>query len=191
MRTTNNSKNFWVNISSFEGINVISLVIKDDGFHFLNGTNYHRLMDIENDAWYECKLDFECTQGFYKYLTEDTWKVRINGTLYGTYDFLNDVDNIRDINFSSSMIDYNYRTYINNLNFSWAPNFKIEYCLYKYLIAFEHLGKKEIHYYIHSKIETEYNAIAKEFIDINNDLILKFYKNKLYEYQDLVVYSNI
>jgi len=102
---------------------------------------------------------------------------------------LNDVDNIKYFLFSSSVIDYDYKTYISNLNFSWDTDFEIEKCLFKYLIVFEHLKVKEIHYYIHSKIETEYNAVVKEFIDTDNDLISKFYKNKLYEYQDLILYS--
>ncbi|MHA1724322.1 MAG: hypothetical protein ACTSXH_05710 [Promethearchaeota archaeon] len=189
IRTTNNSKNFWLNISSVEGMIGISLLIMDGGFHFLNGSNYLKLMDIENDVWYECKLDFECTLGNYSGLTRKSWKFGINNTSFGTYDFLNDIDHIRDIYFSSSMIDYDYSTYINNIYFSWEPNLKIENCLFEYLIAFEHLVKKEIYYYIHSKIETEYNAIAKDYIDIDHDLISKFYKNKLYEYQDFVIYS--
>jgi len=188
-RTTNSSKHFWVNISSFEGIIGISLAIMDEGFYFLNGSNYHKIKDIENDTWYECNLNFECTSGSYSGLTQNSWNVEINGTLYGNFEFLNDIDNIRHINFSSSMIEYDYSAYINNLHFSWAPNFKLENCLYKYLIAFDHLGREEIYYYIHSKIETEYNTIAKDYIDIDNDLISKFYKNKLYEYQDLVIYS--
>ena len=38
--------------------------------------------------------------------------------------------------------------------------------------------------------ETKYRKKAEEFIDSYNDLIPKFYNNKLYEYQDLVIYSN-
>ena len=92
--------------------------------------------------------------------------------------------------FFTSDLDSEWNLYITGLNFSWDLDFKLEQYIFRYLRVIDHLEKKKIPFFISSKQSTEWRIEAEEYIDNINDLILNFYTNKLYEYQDLVVYSS-
>ena len=188
IKTSDKSKLFWINLRSPEDITVISFGIYSNAFHLYNGIIYQKLMDIENDVWYQINLMFECTNGNYSGLGEYQWKAIINGTNFGEFNFMNK-KLIKNFYLSTSDLHSDYTIYITDFNFSWVPMLKLEYSIFTYLIVFDHLRYNNITYFILSEEETKYNKNVESYIDIKGDLIPKFYKNKLYEYKYLSLYS--
>ncbi|NVM36610.1 MAG: hypothetical protein HWN81_13525 [Candidatus Lokiarchaeota archaeon] len=189
IKTTNTSKSLWLN-SSLLTLTGFSLCLTNDSFFYFNGNNYTKIIDIENDKWYNMKIDFECLYSNYSGLAKNQWKATINGTEYGNFDFWHDIPFINYIDIFTSKSDSEWNTYITGLNFSWDSDFKFEHYIFRYLKVIDYLERKNVHFFISSKEPTTFRTEAEEFIDIDNDLILKFYKNKLYEYQDLALYSD-
>jgi len=190
IQTSNKSKSVWLNFSSYESALGFSLKIENGGFYYFNGSTSIKISEITNNVWYKMKFDFECTDRNYSGLNQYHWKVVINQSVFGEYAFVNNVSNIGFLSMGTSLPHFDYRVLVDDLKANWNPDFKIEYCLFDYLKIFEYLKERNVRYLILSKEDTEYKKKAEEFIDIENDLIPKFYKNKLYEYQDLVIYSN-
>jgi len=190
MQTSNKSKSLWLNFSSYEYALGFSLQIKNGGFYYFNGSTFKKISEITDNDWYKMKFDFECSDSSYSGLNQYHWKVAINQSEFGEYSFVNNVSNIGFLSIGTSLLHFDYKVLVNDLNANWNPDFKIEYCLFDYLKIFAYLKVSNYRYLILSKENTEYKEKAEEYIDINNDLISKFYKNKLYEYQDLVIYSN-
>ena len=188
IKTTNTSKGFWLNCSLYNVINGFSLSIASESFFYFNGSSYVKIVDIENDKWYQIRIDFECTNNNYSGLDINQWKISINGTEYGNYDFWNDISFVNYMELFTSQLDSGWSVYIAGLNFSWDPDFKLEYYLFKYLSIIDYLKMKNIPYLILSKEPTSFNVEAEKYIDIYNELIPFFYKNKLYEYKSLTIY---
>ena len=136
------------------------------------------------------RIDFEYTNNFYSGLEKNQWKITINDTEYGNYDFWNDVSFINYLELFTSELDSEWNVYITGFKFSWDSDFKFEQYIFWYLRVIDYLEMKKIHFLILSKEPTYFRTEDEEFIDIDNELIPKFYKNKLYEYKVLVIYSN-
>ena len=188
IKTTNTSKGFWLNSSLYNVINGFSLSIASDSFFYFNGSSYVKIVDIENDKWYQIKIDFECTNNNYSGLDVNQWKISINGTEYGNYGFWNNISFVNYMELFTSQLDSGWNVYIAGLNFSWDPDFKLEYYLFKYLSIIDYLKTENIPYLILSKEPTSFNVEAEKYIDIYGELIPFFYKNKLYEYKSLTIY---
>jgi len=190
IKTTNTSKALWLNSSLSKNLIGFSLCLTNDSFFYFNGSSYEKIVDVENDKWYHMRIDFEFTNSNYSGLEKNQYKVWVNDTKYGNYDFWNDISFINYLELFTSELDSDWNVYITGLKFSWDLDFKFEHYIFRYLRVIEYLEKKKIHFLIMSKEPTTFRTEAEEFIDIDNDLIPKFYKNKLYEYQDLIIYSN-
>ncbi len=188
IKTTNTSKGFWLNSSLSSVLNGFSLGIASDSFFYFNGSSYEKIVSIENDKWYQIRIDFECTNNYYSRLDKNQWKITINGTEYGNYDFWNNISFVNYIELFTSQLDSGWNVYITGLNFSWDSDFKFECYLFKYLKIIDYLKTKNIPYLILSKEPTSFNVEAEKYIDIYGDLIPFFYKNKLYEYKSLTIY---
>ena len=188
IKTTNTSKGFWLNSSSFRIVNGFSLSIASDSFYYFNGSSYVKIADIENDKWYQIKIDFECSNNNYSGLDINQWKISINGTEYGNYDFWNDIFFVNYIELFTSQLDSDWNVCITGLHFSWDSDFKFEYYLFKYLKVIDYLRTNNIPYLILSKEPTFYNVEAEKYIDIYGELIPFFYKYKLFEYKSLAIY---
>ena len=190
VRTSNMSKSFWMDLCSINPrTHGISFTIMHNAFYYYNGSIYKKIRDIENDKWYQYRIDFECTDGNYMGLKKNRWKATINGTEFGEYIFWNDVDNLGELTLSSSAGYSGWCTFFDKFNFSWAPDFIVENCVFKYPIVINHLKSKNIQYYIHKTKEANYyKREAEKSINIENELIPKFYKEKLYEYGEIIVY---
>lgn len=189
LKTSNSSKTFWLNSSLSKDLIGFSLCLTNESFLYFNGSDDEKIVDIESDKWYDLKIDFECTNNNYSGLEKNQWKLTINGTEYGNYDFWNDVSFIYYLELFTSVLDSEWNVYITGLKFSWDLNVKLEQYIFRYLRVIEHLEKKKIFFFISSKRSTEWRTEVEEYIDIDNDLIPNFYTNKLYEYQDLAIYS--
>ncbi|MFX0176144.1 MAG: hypothetical protein ACFE85_07930 [Candidatus Hodarchaeota archaeon] len=185
----NNSKNFLINYYSTFGELGISHMFNSEGFYYYNGTDYDKLFEFGSEDFFHYKLDFECTNGNYSGLSKHFWMLTLNDTLLGEYAFTNNISGILYNQFSTSKYDTNYNVYINNITYSWMSNLRVDYCIFKYLIAFEHLSNENVNYLILSRERTEYRNLAEQYINIERDLIPKFYKYKLYEYKNLIIYG--
>jgi hypothetical protein len=147
-------------------------------------------VDVENDKWYQIRIDFECTNNLYSGLDKNQWKITINETEYGNYDFWNEVSFINYMEIFTSQSDSGWNIYLTGLNFSWDSDFKFELYLFNYLKVIDYLKTENIPYLILSKEPTSFNLEAEEYIDIYGELIPFFYKNKLYEYKSLTIYCS-
>ncbi|MHA1376553.1 MAG: hypothetical protein ACTSR7_19920, partial [Promethearchaeota archaeon] len=190
IRATNTTKGFWINTSLSNLIRGFSFRIDSNAFYGLNGTNYEKIVDIENDNWYQIKIDFECGNNNYSGLAKNQYKITINGSNYGIFEFENAISYINNINLYTSKSDSNWNIYITEFNLKWDSDFKLEHFLFKYTKVIDYLRIKDIAYFIFSKEITPYREKAEEFIDIENELIPYFYKNKLYEYENLIIYGS-
>ena len=135
------------------------------------------------------KIDFECSYSSYLGLGKNHWKTTINGTVYGIYDFWLNIPFINDIDIFTSEIDSEWNVYITGLKFSWDSDFKFEHYIFKYLEVIDYLKEKKIPYLIVSKELTTFRTEAEKTVDVYNELIPNFYKNILYDYGSLTVYS--
>jgi len=188
IQTSNKSKSVWLNFSSHEYALGFSLKIINGGFYYFNGSTFKIISVITNDDWYKLKFDFECTDSNYSGLNQYHWKIAINQSEFGEYTFVNNVSNIGFLSMGTSLLHFDYRVLIDDLNVTWNPDFKIEYCLFDYLKLFKYLKEINYRFLILSKENTEYKRQAEEFIDIYGELIPLFYKNIIYEYGNLTVY---
>jgi len=189
IKTTNTSKKLWLNSSYPKDFIGFSLYLTNDSLFCLNGSIYEKMTDIENDKWYHTRIDFECTYNNYSGLEKNQWKVMINDTSYGNYDFRYDLPYIKNLELFTSEFDSEWNVYITGLKFSWDSGFKFEHYIFKYLKVIEYLEEKEIHLLIASKELTTYRTEAEEYVDVFNELIPYFYKNILYDYGLLTVYA--
>jgi len=187
LRTTNKSKSFWINGST----NGISIMIASNAFYYYNGSSFNKIVDIENNVWNQIRFDFEYTIGNYSGLNQYQWKTVINGIEYGEFNLWNNNSHINYLLFMSGKDYSGWDVFINGLNFSWTPIYAIEYFLFKYPTIIDYLKLLNIQYYIHYKEETYYNVVAGRNIDIENELIPYFYKEKLYQYKDMEIYSSL
>lgn len=182
IKTTDKSQNFWIDIFSPEGNYGIALSIIYDAFHFYNGSGYQKIYDIENDTWYQVRIAFECSDANYLNLDKYHWKLIINGTEHGDYVFWNIIPEIGLISLSSQSSSFNYSVLFDGLNFSWArdlDNFEEEIINIYTQIIIDHLNLKNIQYYIISKDSEDF---------YKNKELLRFFKEKLYEYKNLAIY---
>jgi len=188
IHTSNKSNSVWLNFSSYEHVLGFSLQIKNGGFYYFNGSTFIKISEITNDVWYKMKFDFECTDRNYSGLNQYHWKVAINQSEFGEYTFVNNVSNIGFLSMGTSLLHFDYKVLVDDFNVTWNPDFKIEYCLFDYLKIFEYLKEISFRYLILSKENTEYKKEAENFIDIYDELIPLFFKNKLYEFGNLTIY---
>jgi len=189
IKTSNTTKGFWIN-SSLLYTQGFSIRIDSNAIYSTNETKYEKIIDVENDLWYQITIDFECSNNNYSGLAKNQYKIIINGSQYGIFEFENEISYINNINLYTSKSDSNWNVYITEFNLNWASDFKLEHFLFKYTKIIDYLRIKNITYFIFSKDLTLYRKIAEDYIDIENELIPYFYKNKLYEYENLIVYSS-
>ena len=187
---TDNTKIFYIDIGS--GIIPISIIF--NGIHFHNGTNYVKIMDVENNVWYHLRLYFECTNDNYNGLNKFNWKILINGTSFGDYAFTKNSSYINNTLLRSDTGSSNLKFCFDNFIFSWARNIEVSEIVlnrYKIPLIISHLKSKEIEYYIHNKNKEDNYLLEdpEEHIDIEDSLIPNYFKEKLYEYGNYIIYS--
>ncbi len=191
IKTSDSSKIFWINFNSISPIsNGISFPIYSNGFYYYNSTDYVKIMDIENNKWYNYKVDFDCTDNNYTGLSKYHWRTTINGTVYGDFPFWNNVSSLGQLDLRSHHGHSNWSTYIKGLEFSWLSGFEVQKLIFKYLIFIDHLELKNMSYYIHTKEINYIKNIVEQYLSIENELIPYFYNEKLYEYGDIIIYRS-
>ena len=90
-----------------------------------DGTGFVNIIPIQNNTWYHLRVDFECTTGHYRGLSQYTWRLIINGIRYGPYPFINDIPQASRIEWYTdrfwTLLDHSY--FIDAIGFSWDPEY--------------------------------------------------------------------
>ncbi len=189
IRTSNGSRNFWM-YGSNGGHVIFDFTIRLEAFYFYNGSNYQKIRDLENNKWYLYKLYFDCTPNNNLGLNQYFWRVNINGTDYGNFTFNYNASEINSLSFYTDDSNIEYQVFINNFNFSWAPNYNITEQVFKKLnLVSEHLESNLFKYYLYSRYSTYYRKNAEFYFEVEKILLPYFYNNKIFEYGDLILYS--
>lgn len=171
LRSNNTTNYFYIFNDAFK------VFIYKNSFYINEHNN--RILSIQNEIWYKINIDFECSNNSYKNLNQYEFGIKINDFSYGTYKFLNNLSQMGEVKFKTNKADYNYTIYIDNLKFSWAPDIDL----------FEYILSKKIEYLKSNDIK--YLILSKYLILRFEAIILNFYKIKLYEYENLVVFEAV
>jgi len=114
--------------------------------------------------------------------------ISLNGTYSITFKFLYNISEIQIIRIYSNLFEVNSILYLNSLNVSWEPEYNDLIYTTPYIIS--HLLQERIYYYIQTKNDNYYKlSIEKKSININKELTSKLYSFKLYEYENLAIFS--
>ncbi|MFX1281399.1 MAG: PKD domain-containing protein, partial [Promethearchaeota archaeon] len=93
-----------------------------------NGTNWKNVAFIQNNTWYHLRIDFECTSGGYRGLSQYTWRLFINSINYGVFPFENNEAQASQTvwNTDNSLLGFAYYYYyIDAIGFSWDPDYMV------------------------------------------------------------------
>jgi len=173
--STSNSNRFWVNFTSRS---IDGPHLWNGYFTYYNGTEYVKLYPYEENTWYQVTIDFEYTNGGYKGLNQYEWNLHINTTEYQNLKMFRNISQLGSIHFSTAMKDSNWEVFIENLYFSWAPEFNIEDIIFNVPIIIEYLKSKNLHYFV---------LFNHNIIQYQN-FLTTLYRRKLYEYGRLAIY---
>lgn len=128
MRTDDASKRIGIQGSEYP-FQTFAFAIYDDAFCFYNSTNDWQNIENtpipEDNTWYHITLDFECGDGKYKGLSNDTFRIYIDGIPYGTFNSSNDRTHIDRILFGTEGSLQGYYGYIDAIGYSWDTNYMI------------------------------------------------------------------
>jgi len=179
IKTTNNTKSFYTYLydPSYNIATIIAII--DEAVNFYDGIKYSNITKIENDLWYEFKIDFECTDGNYSGLEKFNCGIHINGTKFPNFSFWNNVSSIQFISYFTKYSDFGWSVYLDDINFSWASTYVIENYIFNPVFFIDYLKSSNIQYFIISKNSFDFCC--------NKDLLV-FYNRKLYEYLNLIIY---
>jgi len=188
IRTNNGSRSFWM-YGSDEGEVIFDFSLNAESFCIYNGTDYQKIITLENNKWYLYKLYFECTINNNFGLKQYFWKINVNGTEYGEFNFNNNLSKVSSLSFYTDGLDFEYQVFISNLNFSWIPDFNVlEHIFDKLNVIREYLKSNYFQYYLYSRYDTYYKKRAENYIEIEGLLLPFFYNKTLFEYGNLVLF---
>ena len=85
----------------------------------------HEITNAYDNQWYHISFDFETTAGSYKGLSNDRWRVRINGIEFGDFEFRGTPTNLDIFQFETGSAHSGYNSYIDAIGYSWDDNYTI------------------------------------------------------------------
>jgi len=109
----------------YGGTWVISIVMKNNEFIYWDSGWQSFGKSATSHTWYHLRIEFECTTGSYQGLAQYKWHVYIDGIYYGVYDFINNENQIDNLDFATNPVESNYKGYIDAVGYSWDPNYDI------------------------------------------------------------------
>ncbi len=80
---------------------------------------------LEDNTWFHCRMDFECTSGKYTGLDQYHWRFTVNGIPSDPLPFLNQFDGMDFILFQTGTDPYGMTLYIDSIGYSWEPDYNI------------------------------------------------------------------
>ena len=181
IKVMDKNKNFQINIYSFDRSDGGIFLLIENGSLF-NFVNRKFIKDLENNLWYNIRIDFECSNDNYTGLSEHKWRIIINGTNYGIEEIDNNILNFCYIEFYTFQVYYNYIVYLYDIDFSWAKDYDIEDIVFYPIYLIDHLKTKDISYYIISNDNHNY---------LENKDLINYFTTKLYSYGQYEIYKKI
>jgi len=179
VKTSDNTKSFWFNFTSQEGIPAINFGIDNKTLSYYNGSTYQKITDILENFWYNIKIYFECSDNNYYGLNQNQWRILINETIVEDYPFLNNVTNLGFFQLYTEKQHFDWSIYLGNFNFSWAPNYNIVYCLFPNLISFNHFYLLSIKYFIY---------VSNAYYSTESLFLKQYFKEEIYKYGHTTIY---
>ncbi len=97
----------------------------DNGYHQRYTSSWGNVVAASNNEWYHIRIDFETTTGSYSGLSQNKWKLFVDGAEYGPYDLeTNNVSPDR-LRILSSTSDTSYTCYLDGMGYSWDSNYTV------------------------------------------------------------------
>ena len=108
-------------ISLRNGATGIVIISFENGFSYYDGGAWQPILPIVSpeNTWYLVKIHFSCVDVSYMGLGADEFSVEIDGTVYGPYSFISNVDEIDAINLETNVVGSGYSVYFDAFDFSW------------------------------------------------------------------------
>lgn len=89
------------------------------------GSSWSDMSTEHGNEWIHIRIDFETTNGNYTGLSENTYKIYIDGVGYGPYSVvINDVSPSK-INIYTDEDDSSWSVYLDAIGYSWDPNYNV------------------------------------------------------------------
>ena len=184
LKFSNVSKPFFFSVGREK---CISLMINASYVSILNSSRYQAIYWIQDGRWYDFNLDFECSISNHTGLDQHEWRLGVNGTQIGIFNFIEEIDYIDKVTMSTSILYSGYKIFFENLSLSWNLSFSILHCLFKFTKLATHLREKNINYFIYSSDDKILRTIIDEIYEARQDLRTYEYNTTLYEYEYLTI----
>ena len=98
--------------------------IRDNSFHYFEPIVWKPIpFPAFDNIWYHVKVQFECDSGNHYGLSEDSWRIFINGNQFGDYNFTIAQSDVRNLRIHQNWRFSNYHTYTEAVGYSWDPNY--------------------------------------------------------------------
>jgi len=100
--------------------------IRDNAFHYFEPVVWNPIaFPASDNTWYHVKVQFECSSGNNYGLSEDSWRIFINGNQFGDFNFSIAQTNVTNLRISQNWRFSNYHTYTDAIGYSWDPSYNI------------------------------------------------------------------
>jgi hypothetical protein len=182
---------FIISLSSSE--EVISISTSSNQLQYNNGTDQLKIVDIEDNKWYQIKMYFETSDAYNYNLNQSTWKISINGTMYGDFQIntaLWGSPKITSIDMRSDAIEQGWTTFLSDFNFSWNEMYPFEYNIVKFPIIVDYL-RINYSYYFSTEEDSNSKSTSSEYIDIEEELIPNLCSSEIYNNDGISIYNII
>lgn len=119
-KTDDNSKGSQFTVSN-SGTPILSILLDNSKLQYYDGSwhDFSPYKQVFPDLWYHVRIDFECTIGNYKGLSQYDWHVFVDDKHYGDYNFANNENQITSYFYNTGISDNDYHTQIDDIGNSW------------------------------------------------------------------------
>ena len=74
-----------------EGDSLVKFRTLFNVLQYEDAEGWHNIRFMENNRWYHFRIEFECTDGEYRGLSQYSWRLFVDGIKYGDFDFTKNV----------------------------------------------------------------------------------------------------
>lgn len=103
------------------------LQIFQNKFRYEDTSGWHdTTKTLYDNTWYHVKVEFECSTGNYRGLSQNTWRFYVDGEQFGDISFADSINNVSQVYFATRGADNNYRCYVDSVGYSWDSAYNID-----------------------------------------------------------------
>ncbi len=113
---------------SKEGTHLFRVLFGGHYLRIFNNTQIVNLLNVSTHQWYHIRVDFRCRAApEYMGLNEKRFKIHVNGQEFGPYIIYNDRSHagVNRMNVWTGEYQHDYRLYVDDIGYSWDPNYDI------------------------------------------------------------------